>query len=274
MQSKTDDCFAICCIEPCEVLGQIALLAPPGPAHEIWPGSNKEKWWQIYADIYAEAIAADCKLMDEAFPCTATDLLPDWERFLDVSCFKPADDIELRRKRLCAILAGFNLVNCSDYVYLAALFGFTVCCNENVCTFKGVPGLQSELNCFDGVCPDIDLPAPAPTIYYAYPDIDAPDCRPISCNTVQVYGAHSITITIDPTCSPALFPDGCEESSPDQDGADCTKPDCAISFDDLVCIFKRLKPAHLHIRYVVADCILGECPPLPELPPAVVSKPC
>lgn len=273
--NATDDlkCFDICCLEPCEVYGQIIELLPPGPAHEICEGSQKEKFWKIVADIEAESIKADCQLLDEAFPCTANDLLPDWERFFDVSCFPPTDDIQIRRNRLCAILSGFNLTNCEDYVKLAALFGFTVCCEQNICIFKGVPGTHPSLHCMDAFCPDVDIPAPAPIPSYWYPDVDAPDCLPISCATTDVRGAHAIHIVVDPVCSPALFPNGCEISAPDGLGADCIKPDCAVRLDDLRCIIDRLKPRHLTVTYSVAECV-EECPELPDFPTIVPVNPC
>jgi hypothetical protein len=250
MQNLAEECVHPCDITggelndevACRIKNEILSLWPNGPAWNQEDGSNISKMSELFGGIENAKFIADCKLLDEAYPCTSVDLIGDWERIFGLSrCFGPEPDIVKRQTRLCAWIAARDLVTCDDYVRIAWIFGFAVICQENFCNYGKV----------DLDCPDFTIPAPAPIIRYPVPDLDPPDCCPKGRDVNPPGGALTLTIKIKADESPGFVPPPDYNTCPDVGCVDETYPSCGPDLSDMICVFNQFKPRFITLLYEV-----------------------
>lgn len=77
---------------------------PPGKAWELSDEKQLTKLVRAFAHEYARTESAALALLDEAFPDTATVLLPEWERLVGIAT--PAATIAERRAEVIVRLTG------------------------------------------------------------------------------------------------------------------------------------------------------------------------
>tara|TARA_B100000700_G_scaffold15695_1_gene15458 strand:+ start:6083 stop:6670 length:588 start_codon:yes stop_codon:yes gene_type:complete len=108
--------------------GILDALAPPGQALP----SNPESLWQRLLEARAGAFArldgrAD-RLLEEADPRTASELLPDWERVTAMPdlCVEAEQTLAERRAAVERVMAGTGGASTAYFIELAAALGYTI----------------------------------------------------------------------------------------------------------------------------------------------------
>jgi uncharacterized protein YmfQ (DUF2313 family) len=109
-------------------------LLPVGAA---WPRESDTVLWRFWSAVAIEPTriqARDCDLLAESYPCGAVELLPEWEAAVGL----PNECTELvqwttaeRQALVCAWLALQGGQSPAYYIWLAALFGYTVTVAEH-----------------------------------------------------------------------------------------------------------------------------------------------
>jgi len=107
-------------------------LLPPGPAFTREPNALLTKLLDALAQELYRADLRAAQLIDEAFPDTTTELLPDWERVagLPDACGEIAGTIQERRRDLLAKLTARGGQSRQYFIDLAAQLGFTITISE------------------------------------------------------------------------------------------------------------------------------------------------
>jgi len=118
----------ICGFTPEDVAHAMADLLPVGM---IWPRDPESVQQRVIAGLAAEfsrVLRRDCELLDESYPCGATETLPDWERVagLPDPCTGPLPTLQQRQAALCGRLAGTGGASPEYFIELARSLGFDI----------------------------------------------------------------------------------------------------------------------------------------------------
>lgn len=110
----------------------LADLLPEGAVWPRDPDSTLMITMRGLAEEFARLHARDCDLLEEAYPPTATETLPDWERVcgLPDECTGPLETLQERREAVMAKLGARGGQSRQYYIDLAAALGFTVTIDE------------------------------------------------------------------------------------------------------------------------------------------------
>jgi uncharacterized protein YmfQ (DUF2313 family) len=108
-------------------------LLPRGVVWPREPGTTLEAFWMAIADGMVAIQTRDCALLDEAYPCGAVELLPEWERELGLpdECTQGTWTIAQRQAFVCAKLAAVGGQSREYFIFLASLYGFTITIKEH-----------------------------------------------------------------------------------------------------------------------------------------------
>jgi uncharacterized protein YmfQ (DUF2313 family) len=103
-------------------------LLPRGVVWPREPGTTLEAFWQAIADAMVAIQTRDCVLVDEAYPCGAVELLPEWETELGLpdECTQGTWTIAQRQAFVCAKLAAQGGQSRAYFIWLASIYGFTI----------------------------------------------------------------------------------------------------------------------------------------------------
>jgi uncharacterized protein YmfQ (DUF2313 family) len=106
----------------------LADLLPRGFAWPRDPDSVIQRVMRGLAEEFARVTARDCDLLAEAYPCGATETLPDWERItgLPDPCTGPLPTIQQRRAAVCAKLGAAGGADEEYFKRLAAALGYEI----------------------------------------------------------------------------------------------------------------------------------------------------
>lgn len=115
-----------------QYLQALINLSPKGKAFPTNSNSNWISLLQVIADVCALVDAQACLLVDEAFPDTTTQLLPNWERIagLPDSCSELGDTYEIRRLNLISKLRARGGQSIAYFIGVAAALGYTITITE------------------------------------------------------------------------------------------------------------------------------------------------
>jgi len=111
----------------------LAGLMPQGPAWPTEPGTETALTLAGLAQELARLDARIDRLIEEADPRTALELLADWERLtgLPTPCMAgQAQNLDQRRAAVVAQLTGLGGQRPADYIALAAALGYTITITE------------------------------------------------------------------------------------------------------------------------------------------------
>lgn len=111
-----------------EYRSQLRALLPQGPAWPREPGTLLGGLLYGYAEEFARIDAAAARLLDEADPRSAYDLLADWETTLGLpdECTAAADTISGRQLACYAKLAVLGGQTPAVYIAIAASIGIEI----------------------------------------------------------------------------------------------------------------------------------------------------
>ncbi len=111
---------------------QIIKLLPQGMAWNTDPSSNFYKVIDAMAQEFARVDAMCTLLVDESFPDTTLQLLPNWERVagLPDECSELGDTIQVRRMNLLAKIAARGGQTIAYFIEVALKMGFTITISE------------------------------------------------------------------------------------------------------------------------------------------------
>lgn len=116
-----------------DYLQQLINLTPTGQA---FPSDDQSNWIQLLTAIAQTCARIDANavlLLNEAFPDTTTQLLPNWERVAGIpdDCTVLGDTYQVRRLNLIAKLTSRGGQSPSYFVSVAASLGYTVTVTES-----------------------------------------------------------------------------------------------------------------------------------------------
>jgi uncharacterized protein YmfQ (DUF2313 family) len=110
-------------------------LLPRGAAWPRIPDTVLWRFWFVPAGEYTRVHESDCKLLDESFPCGATELLPEWAAMVGLpdECTEQPwpPTITVLRALICAKLAARGGQTPAYFIALAAAYGFTITITEH-----------------------------------------------------------------------------------------------------------------------------------------------
>lgn len=112
---------------------QLIALLPPGV---MWPAVQTSSTFINLLDALAEELARiDARvhnLMDEVYPDTAVEMLPDWERVagLPDKCTGELSTLQQRHSALISVLSIERSLSRAFYISIAARLGFVVTITE------------------------------------------------------------------------------------------------------------------------------------------------
>ncbi len=111
---------------------QLKKLTPEGLA---WPVEDDSNWIKLITAIAQEMARVDAMcatLVDESFPDTTTQLLPNWERVagLPDECTELGETYEVRRKNLIAKLVARGGATPQYFIDVAAALGYEITITE------------------------------------------------------------------------------------------------------------------------------------------------
>ncbi|MFN3748212.1 MAG: YmfQ family protein [Sphingorhabdus sp.] len=111
---------------------QLASLLPRGLAWLRAPGSIMAKLVEGIADEFGRFDARAFRLLDEADPGTALELLSDWERVagLPDNCLPVTGSISERQRRVTRKIAGIGGQSRAYFIELAAVLGVEIAIEE------------------------------------------------------------------------------------------------------------------------------------------------
>lgn len=111
---------------------QLIKLTPPGQAFPTETDSLWVKLLGVFADTMARVDANAVLLINEAFPDTTTQLLPNWERVVGLpdDCSVLGDSYEIRRANLISKLRATGGQSPSYFIDVAAALGYTITITE------------------------------------------------------------------------------------------------------------------------------------------------
>jgi uncharacterized protein YmfQ (DUF2313 family) len=111
---------------------QLKKLQPQGLAFPTDDESNWAKLLDAFAQTLARIDNAAIRLLNEAFPDTTSELLPDWERVagLPDECAEVNDTFAIRRANLLTKLALIGGQTPQYFIDLAAIYGFEITITE------------------------------------------------------------------------------------------------------------------------------------------------
>lgn len=112
---------------------QLQKLAPQGIAWPTEPTSNWVKFLDALAQEFARVDARANELIDESFPDTTTELLPNWERVagLPDDCNGViGETYQIRRLNLLAKLAARGGQSIAYFIEVMGVLGFTITITE------------------------------------------------------------------------------------------------------------------------------------------------
>jgi uncharacterized protein YmfQ (DUF2313 family) len=115
-----------------DYLQQLINLTPAGSA---FPTENESNWVQLLSAIAQTCARIDANailLLNESFPDTTTQLLPNWERVagLPDECSELGDTYEIRRLNLIAKLTSRGGQSRAYFIEIAAALGYTITITE------------------------------------------------------------------------------------------------------------------------------------------------
>lgn len=112
---------------------QLGQLLPPGRAWTAPRGGTLDGLLWAWADAFSRAEARVLRLLDEADPNSALELLADWEKTtgLPDACFGAPDSITERQVAAAQRITGTGGQSRAFFVGLAALLGYTVAIEEH-----------------------------------------------------------------------------------------------------------------------------------------------
>lgn len=110
----------------------LADLLPRGWAWPRDPESVLMRTWAGLAGEFARLHARDCDLLREAYPGTALETLPDWERVcgLPDPCTGPLETLQQRRAAVLAKLASRGGQSRAYYIAVALAAGYRITIEE------------------------------------------------------------------------------------------------------------------------------------------------
>ena len=120
---------ALCTVSVDEWTRTLLDLLPRGVVWPRDPGTTLEAFWQAIADAMVAIQTRDCALVDEAYPCGAVELLPEWEQELGLpdACTQGGTwTIAERQAFVCAKLAAQGGQSIDYFLWLASLYGFHI----------------------------------------------------------------------------------------------------------------------------------------------------
>lgn len=111
---------------------QLIKLTPPGQAFPTGTDSLWVKLLGIFSDTFARIDANAVLLINEAFPDTTSQLLPNWERVtgLPDECSVLGDTYEIRRANLIAKLRATGGQSPAYFIDVASALGYTITITE------------------------------------------------------------------------------------------------------------------------------------------------
>jgi uncharacterized protein YmfQ (DUF2313 family) len=115
-----------------DYLQQLINLTPPGSAFPMEDSANWVSLLNAIAQTCARIDANSVLLLNESFPDTTTQLLPNWERIagLPDDCSVLGDTYQIRRLNLIAKLTSRGGQSKSYFIEVAASLGYTVTITE------------------------------------------------------------------------------------------------------------------------------------------------
>ena len=115
-----------------DYLQQEINLTPTGGAFPADDSTNWVKLLDAFSQTFARIDANAVLLMNESFPDTTTQLLPNWERVagLPDACSNANDTIEVRRFNLLTKLTSRGGQSKAYFIQLAATLGYTITITE------------------------------------------------------------------------------------------------------------------------------------------------
>ena len=107
-------------------------LLPHGRAWPRDPDAVLTLYWWAVAEEWARVASRDADLLDEAFPGTALELLPDWERFLGLPdpCRGESETLQERRQAVVSKIRAQGGQSRAYFVEVAAALGFEITITE------------------------------------------------------------------------------------------------------------------------------------------------
>jgi len=120
---------ALCGLTAEDFTQQALDLLPQGLAWPRQDGTVLSKYWSVVGDQMERQHARGCDLLNrESFPCTAIEMLPDWERVLGLpdECTPPAQSLAERQRAVCLKLAARGGQTKAYYIAIAEQAGFEI----------------------------------------------------------------------------------------------------------------------------------------------------
>lgn len=126
-------------LDPCGLTAEDFLqaaqdLLPRGRAWPRDPDATLTRYWRAVADEYERVAGRDCDVLDEAFPGTALELLPDWERFLGLpdECRGEPETLQQRRQTVVSKIRAKGGQSPGYIIDVADALGYEISIDEFV----------------------------------------------------------------------------------------------------------------------------------------------
>jgi uncharacterized protein YmfQ (DUF2313 family) len=115
-----------------EYAGAMRALLPRGPAWNIEAGSTQAALCAAFTQIVGQSDADAIQIIADAFPETASAMLPEWNETLGIpdACFGPPASVTQNRQQIVAKLIGTGGQSIAYFVGLAAAFGIDITISE------------------------------------------------------------------------------------------------------------------------------------------------
>lgn len=151
-------------------------LSPTGDAWPTEPDSVRQKALLAFAPTFARLNARANFLVDDAFPATSLELLPEWELSVGLPdpCAGPAPTLQARRKQVVARLASYGGQSKAYLIQYALNLGYVITITEFV-PFTADRGFGDGLLWDEWGAYAWQINAPLYTIVYFSADLSAAD---------------------------------------------------------------------------------------------------